>query len=93
MPSSRSYRSSRSRHERHDRLCRMVLQKQRHGPARDAILEYFKRHKEGTPVEITDAAKTRTGQDIPRSSIRSYLNLNTGTIFERVQWGRYKLKK
>ncbi len=41
--------------------------------------------------EILDAVKTRVG-DVPASSIRSYLNLNTPKIFERTGRGRYRLK-
>lgn len=62
------------------------------GVIRDSIVDYLT--KVGTDVstdEIVAAVKHRIG-DVPTSSVRSYLSLNTPNTFERTGRGRYRLK-
>ncbi len=67
-------------------------ERRRPGEVRDAILEYLRSGKrEATVAEIRRAVADRVG-DVPASSVRSYLNLNTGTLFERTGRGRYRLR-
>jgi len=44
--------------------------------------------------QIIKAVETTIGRDVPQSSVRSYLRLNTGEskVFERTERGRYRLK-
>jgi DNA modification methylase len=62
------------------------------GVIRDSIVDYLA--KVGTDAstdEIVAAVKHRIG-DVPTSSVRSYLSLNTPNTFERMGRGRYRLK-
>lgn len=43
-------------------------------------------------AEIREAVAARIG-DVPASSVRSYLNINTPDLFERAARGRYKLRR
>ena len=62
------------------------------GIIRDSIIDFLSALSgEASTREILDAVKTRVG-DVPASSIRSYLNLNTPKTFERTGRGRYRLK-
>ena len=62
------------------------------GEVRDAIIEFIsgRPKKEASVSEIYDAVCKKLG-DVPRSSVRSYLRLNTPNIFKRTDRGRYKL--
>lgn len=65
------------------------------GAVRDAIIEHL--NLLGTDAsmdEIHAAVNRKLNAEVPRSSVRSYLNLNTGTgkHFERTGRGRYKLR-
>jgi hypothetical protein len=63
------------------------------GSIRDAILHYLSEiDSDATLDEISKAVTARLG-DVPPSSVRSYLNLNVPSIFERTGRGRYRLKK
>jgi site-specific DNA-methyltransferase (adenine-specific) len=65
----------------------------RPGEVRDAILEYL-RGSQGAGAhvsEIGDAVTAKLGRDVPASSVRSYLNLNTPRVFERTARGHYRL--
>jgi len=42
--------------------------------------------------EIRVAISNSLGVDVPASSVRSYLQLNTPAMFERVTRGRYRLR-
>ncbi|WP_262265464.1 hypothetical protein [Microvirga yunnanensis] len=65
----------------------------RHGSVRDAILEHFKQNPgEASVDEIYTSVCEKLGPTA-RSSVRSYLGLNTGIWFERMSPGRYRLKK
>jgi hypothetical protein len=61
------------------------------GAVRDVILAYLRKHGDGTVEEIAKAADAKLGRPIPRSSVRSYLNLNVPDVFKRLERGRYKL--
>jgi hypothetical protein len=63
------------------------------GSIRDAIVGYLSKvDKEATLEEIRTAVAAHLGSVSP-SSVRSYLNLNVPSIFERTGRGRYRLKK
>lgn len=66
----------------------------RHAPGtiRDSIVDYLT--SVGTEASIGDISKAvrRKLGDIPDSSVRSYLNLNTPETFERVRRGKYRLR-
>jgi len=62
------------------------------GVVRDAILAFMRQEKRPVTVrELYEAADQAVGSEVPRSSIRSYLNINTPDKFERVGRGRYRL--
>lgn len=64
------------------------------GKVRDAIVAYLlQRKSEATLAEIREGIQAQLG-DVPSSSVRSYLNLNTGPgkQFERVGRGTYRLR-
>ena len=62
------------------------------GIIRDSIIEFLNAlGKEASLAEIVAGVTARVGE-VPESSVRSYLNLNTPKMFERVGRGRYGLK-
>jgi DNA modification methylase len=62
------------------------------GSIRDAICGYLQTiEREASLDEISRAVTAHMGA-VPPSSIRSYLNINSGTIFDRIGRGRYRLK-
>jgi hypothetical protein len=62
------------------------------GSVRDAILAAFKRAQgEMTTGEIYEAVRRELGSDVPASSVRSYLNINTPGLFIRTGYGKYRL--
>lgn len=62
------------------------------GQIRDSIVEFLSGLAgDASTDEITRAVRVRVGQEIPPSSVRSYLNLNTPRTFERTARGRYRL--
>lgn len=62
------------------------------GQIRDSILGFLSGLEgDASTAEITRAVKARVGQEIPPSSVRSYLNLNTPRTFERTSRGRFRL--
>ena len=66
--------------------------KHKPGVVRDAIMSYFRQVKgEATVAEIHAGVSEALGEDIPRSSVRSYLNLNTPRTFQRTARGKYRL--
>lgn len=62
------------------------------GQIRDAIMSYFA-SKEGDASlgEIIEGVQDILGEEVPYSSIRSYLRINTPDIFQRTGRGRYKV--
>jgi len=64
----------------------------RPGQVRDAIVAYLQEKQTDASVpEIHGAVAGRLGNEVPASSVRSYLRLNTGELFERTSRGRYRL--
>lgn len=62
------------------------------GVVRDSIISFMSAlDRDATLIEIHDAVKLRLGS-VPESSVRSYLNLNVPTVFERTGRGKYRLK-
>lgn len=61
------------------------------GLIRDSIVDFLSTISgDASTKNITTAIQRKLG-DVPASSIRSYLNLNTPKTFERTSRGRYKL--
>jgi hypothetical protein len=63
------------------------------GEVRDAIIDYLRGRRSATVEEIAEGVSSRLGGTVARSSVRSYLQLNEGKKFERVQRGVYRLKR
>jgi len=62
------------------------------GEVRDAIVAYLRGKPGGARVdEIATGVSKLLGSEVPSSSVRSYLRLNEGTKFHRVERGRYRL--
>lgn len=61
------------------------------GLVRDSIVNYLTAAESASIAEIREAVVARIG-DVPASSVRSYLNLNTPELFQRTARGRYKLR-
>lgn len=62
------------------------------GVIRDSIVDYLTQVGDDASTDaIASAVKHRIG-DVPSSSVRSYLSLNTPKTFERTGRGRYRLK-
>jgi site-specific DNA-methyltransferase (adenine-specific) len=63
------------------------------GQIRDAIIDYLSsRSAEASLAEIQEAVNRRLGTAVAESSVRSYLRLNTATLFDRVNVAIYRLK-
>jgi DNA modification methylase len=62
------------------------------GSVRDSIVSYLTAADSASIAEIREAVIARIG-DVPASSVRSYLNINTPELFHRTDRGRYKLRK
>lgn len=61
------------------------------GQVRDAILSFLTALRgEATVDEIHAAVNATLGEEVPRSSVRSYLNINTPGRFVRTRRGRYR---
>lgn len=72
---------------------RPMTERLRPGVVRDAILEVL-RGSDGLSVEeIHSAVSQKLGRDVARSSVRSYLNLNTPETFRRIKRGVFRLAK
>lgn len=65
--------------------------RQKPGAVRDVILSVLAEKGTAYVDEILVSARKELGPDLPASSVRSYLRLNTPKLFERVSLGRYKL--
>jgi DNA modification methylase len=63
------------------------------GSIRDAIVGYLAvLSREASVSEIGRAVAMQVGGEVSLSSVRSYLNLNVGDVFERTGRGMYKLR-
>jgi hypothetical protein len=61
------------------------------GVVQNAIVEYLKGRDAVSISEIIEGVTERLGT-VSASSVRSSLNLNVGTLFERTGRGKYRLK-
>lgn len=62
------------------------------GVIRDSIIDFLASlDREASIGEINRAVSLRLGE-VAESSVRSYLNLNVGEVFERTRRGRYRLR-
>ncbi len=61
------------------------------GLVRDAIVEFLSGSAASVSLKEIEAVVVRKLGEIPRSSIRSYLNLNTPSLFERTERGYYRV--
>jgi DNA modification methylase len=69
----------------------MACMRRRPGEVRDAIVSVLEGHPRGASVrEITDEVAGLIG-DVSPSSVRSYLQLNTTTLFARMDRAQYSL--
>jgi hypothetical protein len=67
--------------------------KRQPGLVRDAIIGVLADAKQPcTVAEIRYEVNRRLGEDVPASSVRSYLGLNATTTFRRLERGRYELR-
>lgn len=57
------------------------------GLIRDAIVDFLLHFGDTVSLKEIEAVVVRTLGDVPRSSIRSYLNLSTPDVFERTERG------
>jgi hypothetical protein len=71
----------------------------RPGEVRDAIVEFLRKRQTGASIgEIHLAVEKALGSKVARSSVRSYLNLNTDSrpdapsLFIRMARGSYRLR-
>lgn len=66
----------------------------RPGQVRDAITAFLSDRKGDASVgEIRSSVEVQLSRDVPSSSVRSYLNLNTPGTFTRTARGRYRLAR
>lgn len=67
--------------------------KLRPGTVRDAIVVHLRAvGEDGASLQdIHSGVSELVGTGVPKSSVRSYLNLNTPEMFERLARGRYRL--
>lgn len=62
------------------------------GVVRDAIVQVLRESGgEMAVAQIHEGVAGRIGRDVPASSVRSYLNLNTPRLFVRTARGKYRL--
>ena len=70
------------------------MDRQKPGVVRDAIIAALREaDHDGLPVQEVEARVNQLlGVNVSSSSVRSYLNLNTPDIFDRVSRGRYRMR-
>ena len=68
-----------------------MVVRRRPGQVRDAIAAYLAHMQDASVAEIQEAVNAALGGGVPASSVRSYLRLNVGDLFERTARGRYRL--
>lgn len=66
----------------------------RPGQVRDSVIAHLQERGEdgATLREIHDAVNRMLGKTVSGSSVRSYLNLNLDSSFERIERGHYRLR-
>ncbi len=68
------------------------MTRRRPGQVRDAIVEVLERSPRGAAVaEVCEQVSQLIGEEVPGSSVRSYLRLNTPELFVRSDRGQYVL--
>ncbi len=67
--------------------------KKRPGEVRDAIVNYLRTRPDGATVRQIQAEVAARLDGVPPSSIRSYLRLNTPTLFARMERAQYALNE
>lgn len=71
----------------------METHRRRPGEVRDAILSFLRLQRGAASlVQIREGVELVLGTGVPASSVRSYLQLNEGTLFERTARGTYRLR-
>jgi hypothetical protein len=71
-----------------------MAERRRPGVIRDAIFAVFRdEDRELTIDELWHGVSNRLGEEVPRSSIRSYLNINTPDTFRRSARGQYRMAR
>jgi hypothetical protein len=72
----------------------MAVGRRRPGEVRDAIVAFLKHQKKDASTSaIHIAVENSLDGKVPGSSIRSYLQLNSGNLFQRTGRGRYRLRQ
>jgi DNA modification methylase len=61
------------------------------GSVRESIVSFLSSAESASVSEIREAVIAKIGE-VPCSSVRSYLNINTPEIFQRIARGRYQLR-
>ena len=70
-----------------------MVVRRRPGVIRDAIITCLgAMPDDASAADIHQAVCRHLGETVPESSVRSYLRLNTPTLFTRTGHGRYKLR-
>lgn len=68
------------------------MERRRPGEIRDAIVEFLNDHGSDARLAVIEAGvEKKLGQQVPASSIRSSLRLNTPGLFARARRGEYRL--
>lgn len=67
------------------------MQRRRPGEIRDAIVQVLEGRKTAATVQDIGAGVARLIGEVPASSVRSYLQLNTPELFARMDRGQYTL--
>lgn len=68
------------------------MTRKRPGDVRDAIVAVLRRSPQGSTVSQIGHEVTQMIGDVPASSVRSYLQLNTPELFARMDRGQYALQ-
>jgi site-specific DNA-methyltransferase (adenine-specific) len=69
-----------------------MTNRSRPGLIRDAIVAFLRSHNRAAHLtEIHKAVEEKLGEQVPASSVRSYLRLNTPGSFRRTGRGEYLL--
>ncbi len=68
------------------------MTRKRPGEVRDAIVAVLSRSPQGSTVSQIGHEVTQLIGDVPASSVRSYLQLNTPELFARMERGQYALQ-
>lgn len=67
--------------------------KRKPGEVRDAIVSVLNNYPTGASIQEIESGVTNLAGQVAKSSIRSYLRLNTPDVFTRSERGRYQLRE